>query len=222
MMRNMAVHWRCQGMCETDCRKELKAWYERQDKTVVHSTEAQVQKDIDNLISWVFSDEFQVNYLYPKGEVSLNETNMRFVMSQRSRCARRVVFLLLARCMARQYKINYHSIAQAIGVSQKTTSKTILRLEREGVLEIKRGNRYSLGDGQFAAESNSYSVPHERGGRDERQYEIKIRDLMKDVANCYFSALVNLLPAREIEKTLVRQEREEYAAFLREPTEARK
>lgn len=213
MMRNIAVYTRCQGVAREQCRRDLMAWYERQDKCFIRSTREQVLADIDELVTWVYSDHFQVNYALPKGEILLDETNARFILSQRSRSARRIVFFLLARCKALQFKINYASIAKAIYVSERTTIKTILRLEREGVLEIRRGNRYSLGAGEFAAESNSYGVPHERGGKHERQHKIRIRDLMKDATGCYYEALLALLPAHEVERMLLREELEEYAVY---------
>ncbi len=216
IMRNIAVHARHQGITEDQCRQRLLTWYDEQDKTHIRSTPEVVLADIEELISWVYSDRFELNYAYPKSEVTISETDSRLILSQRSRSARRIVFFLLARCKARQFKINYHAIAKAIHVSVKTTTKTILRLEQEGVLEIERGNRYSLGDGEFAAESNSYSVPYERGGKYERQKEIRIKDLMNDTASCYFETMLALLSVREVEQTLLREERDEYAAYKKQ------
>ena len=114
---------------------------------------------------------------------------MKGVLEQNSRTARRLYFLLLARCRMQQPRISLKDAGKAIGVSAPSVRKAIRILAANGHILIDDGRRLKLEDGTFSAESRSYRVPHSDGHREELSITITMRELISGFHACYHKAL---------------------------------
>ncbi len=189
MMRNIAVYNRTHGASREECEKILAEWILEQNPLLYHSSHREVQRDIDELIAWVYSDRFVVQKASTINSTVIRTSMMKSVLEQGNRTARRLCFLLLARCRLQQPRISEKDAGRAIGVSPTTVCKAIRHLAAKEDIRITEGKRFKLPDGTFSSESRSYYVPHSSGYKDELCVTITMRELISDFNACYHKAL---------------------------------
>lgn len=189
MMRNIAVFKRTHGTSREDCESALEEWIQAQDPLYYKSSQGEIRRDIDELIAWVYSERFILQKPASSDSTVLRTSMLKGVLEQNSRTARRLYFLLLARCRMQQPRISLKDAGKAIGVSAPSVRKAIRILAANGHILIDDGRRLKLEDGTFSAESRSYRVPHSDGHREELSITITMRELISGFHACYHKAL---------------------------------
>lgn len=189
MMRNIAVFKRTHGTSREDCESALEEWIQAQDPLYYKSSQGEIRRDINELIAWVYSDRFILQKPMSSDSTVLRTSMLKGVLEQNSRTARRLYFLLLARCRMQQPRISLKDAGKAIGVSAPSVGKAIRVLAANGHILIDDGRRLKLEDGTFSAESRSYRVPHSDGHREELSITITMRELISGFHACYHKAL---------------------------------
>ena len=189
MMRNIAVFKRTHGASREECESALQEWIQAQDPQHYKSTQSEICRDIDELIAWVYSDRFVHQKAASTDSTVLRTSMLESLLSQNTRTARRLYFLLLARCRMQQSRISLKDAGKVIGASIPTVAKAIRALTDGEYVEVIDGKRLSLGNGAFSAESRSYIVPHTGGSRDELCISITMRELTFDFNACYHKVL---------------------------------
>lgn len=198
LMRNIAVHLRLTGKSRASCEEALLQWYEQQDQTLINSSRGEVLTDIQELLDWVFSDRFKLQYSKKAERIRLTATDMKLVTSATSRSTRRVLFLLLVRSIAGQNAISISEIAVATELNRKTAYKAIIKLRDQNLLQYESGSRVLTNEGYYASERNRYKVPHYMGRRNEAHIELNLADVMKHFDDCYHHAISLLMTESEI------------------------
>ena len=134
-MVRIAVFHRLQGSSQDECKKVLLAWYAAQDQTMIHSSEAEVMRDIEEIICWLFSDHFHPGLkIRQKNSTALSATQILKILDCGNRSERRVYFLLLLRYRMGQMRITANDIRKVVGVSRTTVNTAIKKLLRDHVI----------------------------------------------------------------------------------------
>lgn len=188
-MRNIAVYQRTHDVGMDDCRKILEDWYACQNPELIHSSPDYVQKDIEDIVSWVYSDRFRPPSSEKRNVATLSTSQMMIVLNQSPRSARRLTFLLLVRCRMREPQISASDASRIIGVSSKVIYEMLHRLTASGVITCRSGKRVQMEDQSFSAESNSYLVLHHSIQPNELRLDISMRELTSDFDRTYHRAL---------------------------------
>ena len=166
--------------------------------------------DIQDLLDWVFSDRFKLQYDKKMDRIRITATDIKLVAGATSRSTRRVLFLLLVRSMAGRNAISISEIAAATSLNRKTAYKAISKLRDQGLLQYESGVRVMTNDGCFASERNRYTVPHYMGRRSEAYVEFQIDDVMKRFDDCYHQAIMQLMTEKELQQCLPCEEQIEH------------
>ncbi len=212
-MRNIAVYLRQNGADKRSIREALVTWYEEQDAALIRSSREEVEQDINELVEWVFSEGFRLNYRPDPRRVKLCAADMRRVLDMTSRSARRIFFLLMVRCYAGQPELSLDEIAAATGISRKTVIKMVGRLKEKQCIGWKPGVRHKLPDGRFVCEKNRYRIPRRLNAQPAYHIEVDATVMMEHFDDCYHEALHRLLPRSEILSTLSDEETRAYESY---------
>lgn len=212
-MRSIAVYLRQNGADANRIRKALVAWYEEQDAALIRSSRDEVERDINELVEWVFSDGFRLNYRPDPRNVKLYAADMRRVLDMTSRSTRRIFFLLMVRCYAGQPELSLDEIAEATGISRKTVIKMVGRLKERQCIGWKPGVRHKLPDGRFVCEKNRYRIPRKLNAQPAYHIEVDATIMMERFDDCYHEALRRLLPRSEILSKLSDEEISAYDSY---------
>ena len=188
------MYQRCQGICREECESNLQIWYARQNHELVHTAYQQVERDIHDIVRWVYADSFVVPYSYNPKDTTLCTTQMRLVLQQPNRTCRRLVFLLLLRCRMFHPRMSMEDMSKAISVSRVSISKAMKRLSKAGVISFTEGRRMKTEQNGYQAECRRYCVPHEERKSNEEQITVTMRELIFDFDRCYHQAMHHLLP----------------------------
>lgn len=189
MMRNIVVYQRRHGASREECERVLEDWLQAQDASLYRSSVTELQRDMDELIAWAYSDRFSLQKVQSVDSTVLHTSMLQSVLAQSNRIARRLCFLLLVRGRMNQSRISEKDAGKAIGASVQSVSKAIRRLSESGDIQITEGKRFTLSDGIFSSESRRYVVPHAAGYRNELSITITMRELISDFNVCYHKAL---------------------------------
>lgn len=212
-MRSIAVYLRQNGADAHRIREALVTWYEEQDATLIRSSREEVEQDINELVEWVFSDGFRLNYHPDPRKVKLCAADMRRVLDMTSRSARRIFFLLTVRCYAGQPDLSLDEIAAATGISRKTVIKMVGRLKERQCIGWKPGVRHKLPDRRFICEKNRYRVPRKLNAQSAYHIEVDATIMMERFDDFYHEALHRLLPRSEILSKLSDEEISAYESY---------
>ena len=210
ILRNMAVYQRYQGVCREECESNLLTWYAQQNHELVRTAYQQAEKDIRNIVKWVYSESFVAPHSCAPRHTTLCAAQMRFVMQQPNRTCRRLVFLLLLRCRMLRPRMSMEDMSKVIGVSRVSISKAMKRLSPMGVISFEEGRRMKTEQNGYQAECRRYCVPHEAGRANDERITVTMRELIFDFDRCYHGAMQQLIPDKEIQQTLTKQEWIEY------------
>lgn len=214
MMRNIAVFERTHGKSREECEVILAQWLEQQDQSLIQSDEAAVRCDMEELINWVYSDRFELNKSTGSKKRELGASQLRWILEIRGRSNRRILFLLLVRCMLGCSSMSVKDMSKTVGISQPTIRKTIQRLLDMERIEQKTGRHMKLPDGTYRRECSSYAVHFPPSSRSEQTMEITMRELIFDFDRCYHEAFDKLLPRFVLQQKLDHGEWQEYMQFL--------
>ncbi len=212
-MRSIAVYLRQNGANAHRIREALVTWYEEQDAALIRSSREEVEQDINELVEWVFSEGFRLNYRPDPRRVKLCAADMRRVLDMTSRSARRIFFLLMVRCYAGQPDLSLDEIAAATGISRKTVIKMVGRLKEKQCIGWKPGVRHKLPDGRFVCEKNRYRIPRRLSAQPAYYIEADATVMMEQFDACYHEALHCLLPRSEILSKLSDDETRAYESY---------
>jgi len=209
-MRRRAVFLRHNGFSEAEIRSDLLSWYERQDKSFIRSTQNEVMEDIDALVKWLFSEQFELRADHDAKRVRISATDMNMVLTAGNRSCKRVLFLLLARSIVRQRAITLTEITRVTGISRPTVIKVIRELVNKQSLRCDAGARIHMPDHQFYCESNRYTVYHYCDDRSDKVLDFNIDDVMSNFDDCYHQAIKHLVPQSRIAAYLTADEINEH------------
>lgn len=213
-MRKRAVFLRNNGFSEAEIRSDLLSWYERQDKAFIRSTQEEVMKDIDALLKWLFSDQFELRADQDAKRVRISATDMNMVLTAGKRSCKRVLFLLLARSIVRQRAITLTEITRVTGISRPTVIKVIRELIEKQALRCDAGARIHMPDHQFYCESNRYTVYHYCDDKSDKVLDFNIDDVMSNFDDCYHQAIKHLVPQSRIAAYLTADEINEHREYF--------
>lgn len=219
ILRNMAVYQRYQGVCREECESNLLTWYAQQNHELVRTAYRQAEKDIRNIVKWVYSENFGALHSCAPKHTTLCAAQMRFVMQQPNRTCRRLVFLLLLRCRMLCPRISMEDMSKVIGVSRVSISKAMKRLSLMGVISFEEGRRMKTEQNGYQSECRRYCVPHEAGRANDERITVTMRELIFDFERCYHRAMQQLIPDKEIQQTLSKKEWNEYLDTMKGASE---
>ncbi len=214
MMRNIAVFERTHGKSREECEATLEQWLKQQDQSLIQSDEAAVRCDMEELINWVYSDRFELNRPAASKKKMLGASQLRWILEIKGRSNRRVLFLLLMRCILEHPSMSVKDMSKAVGISQPTIHKTIQRLLDMERIEKRNGRHMKLPDGTYRQECSSYAVDFPPSGINEQTMEITMRELIFDFDRCYHEAFDKLIPRFVLRQKLDRSEWQEYIQHL--------
>lgn len=214
MMRNIAVFERTHGKSREECESTLEQWLKQQDRRLIQSDEAAVRCDMEELINWVYSDRFELNRPAASKKKGLGASQLRWILEISGRSNRRVLFLLLMRCILEHPSMSVKDMSKAVGISQPTIHKTIQRLLGMKRIEKRNGRHMKLPDGTYRQECSSYAVDFPPSGRNEQTMEITMRELVFDFDRCYHEAFDKLIPRFVLRQKLDNGEWQEYMQHL--------
>lgn len=212
-MRSIAVYLRQNGADAQRIREALVTWYEGQDAALIRSSREEVERDINELVEWVFSDGFRLNYRPDPRKVKLCAADMRRVLDMTSRSSRYIFFLLMVRCYAGQPELSLDEIAAATGISRKTVIKMVGRLKERQSIGWKPGVRHKLPDGRFVCGKNRYRIPRRFNAQPAYHIEVDATAMMEHFDDSYHEALHCLLPRSEILSKLSDEEISAYESY---------
>ena len=209
-MVSIAVYQRSQNASREENQRALEEWYSKQPQGMISSSPEEVHRDIEGILNWVYSERFNAPKPVEKDMASIYAGQMDVVLSQWSRSARRIVFLLLVRMRMGTLHISAADIGKAVGVSIKTVYEVTHKLIAAKTITRKEGRRTLLPDKSYAAESCSYIVPHKPGCPYDMKIDITMRDLISDFDRTYHRALYVLVRQSKLMSVLPPDEWAEY------------
>lgn len=212
-MRNIAVYMRQHGADEPSIRRELTTWYEKQPPDTIRSARDVVMEDIEELVAWVFSENFCMSYQPDPRKVKLSAADMRRVLRVGSRSVRRIYFLIMVRCYAGQAEISLEEIAEATGISRKTVTQALRKMREMHCVECRPGIRKKLSDGRFVCEKNRYRIPPAPAEAVQYAVPVDAVSMMSSFEDCYHQALHTLLSRSEAYELLTEEEAADYDAY---------
>lgn len=214
-MRRMAVNMRKSKHTPSEIREALIEWYERQDASKICSSREEVLKDIDGLVSWVFSDQFINHQSENRTSIRLSTSDMKGVLTAGNRSEKRILFLLLARSIADQKAITLDDIAETVALSRPTVIKAIRNLCDQCILECRNGIRMRFPDGNFSCESNQYTVHRRYRSKGDKTFSFSLEDITLRFDDCYYKAIAELIPFGQLSMYLSVDEDIERMNFLK-------
>lgn len=189
-MRRIAVFQRIHSATEEECRSFLKKWYASQDKSLISSDASKVYRDIDDLVSWVFSNDFVVpNPFHQKYKTVLSTRQLEKILTLRTSSERKVAFFLLLRYTMGQPRISAKNISEVIDTSYRTVNGAINKLKNADIIIVNAEKRYYQPNVGFFAEGRCYSFRNAWSKVKGERIEITMKDLVFDFNATYFRAL---------------------------------
>ena len=209
-MVSIAVYQRSQNATREENQKAMQEWYAQQPQELIGSSPEEVQKDIEGILNWVYSERFSASRPLVKDVASIYANQMDLVLKQWSRSSRRIMFLLLVRTRMGTLHISAADIGKAVGVSINTVYEVTHKLVKAKSISRKQGRRTQLPDMNYAAESCSYIVPHKPGCPYDMKIDITMRELISDFDRTYHRALYVLVRQSKLKSLLPSDEWAEY------------
>ena len=176
VMRNITVYLRVHGCSAADCRDELKRWITTQDTSLFGSSPEEIDKDIEELIRWAYSDSFVIRQRSAPNQATVYMCQMEEILKRESRSERRLLFLLSMRGQMLQPRISTKDAAKVTGISQTTVKKMLRRMLDAHVISCTPSMKFCLQDGTFSATSRGYTVALPAGNQDELHLQLTMKE----------------------------------------------
>lgn len=213
----MAVHLRREGRSRDECIAVLQEWYLEQPPEMIHSSRAEVMRDIGKIIDWAFGESFTAP-CRPQTSIPITADEMALACSQPDKTMRKLFFAILARQKAGRSRISCSDLSGMIGMSLHTTQNAIKRLADAGAIIITRGRARRTNKGALYMPCNAYRINtdyQQKGGvtfgrTDTAQVEVDVSSMRASFKPVYYAAVHALLPEKDIRAFMTRKEYEEY------------
>lgn len=157
-----AVHERYLGSDSATARQHLLAWWNRQDKTLSATCEEEVEKDIDGIVGWVYSDKFHQREVTPPNSITFDAGDMRLILSQPTKTRRKLMFLTIRgskrySCMC----ATQEQLAEVCGVGKIAICNAFKEMAADGWVKIIKQRTKKTSSGNMVARPNKYVVTYE-------------------------------------------------------------
>ena len=208
MMLKRAIYVRRMGATEGEIYDELMDWVSRQDRSLIRSTDKEIEDDALRIASDVFQ---RYEVAARKGPVAYQKTDRIFksdidlVWRAGSKVARKVMMLFISyynrygKCI-----IGHERIAKIIGSSERRVFDLVRELEKTGLVIRKSTGGVGIRNGQRMLLANEYEIVScERNG-DSVPYSIE--DVDSNFDAFYYGTLMALCDQKELKEHLTRTE----------------
>jgi len=158
----ISKYYRHLGLPKEDNKDYLIQWIEQQDKTYYTTKWSDILKDIDEIVKYVYNNNFSLVGGVNKVEVTYTE--MKEILKAKNKNEKLVLYSMLIH--SKRYAIKsgvfymaYSLIEKATTLTRKTLIKIVTKLEEDGFIEIVSRNKNRFNNGNFAGkETNKYKV----------------------------------------------------------------
>lgn len=147
-MRGIAIRERNEGnLSESKLRHDLEEWVRQQNPAFITDTDAELKRNIDNLVDWVFSDKFHIKHPVSR-TVVLNQEDIALCLAQKSRVWRRLMFVIV--CYTKKFgqaKVSQKTLAKRAGAAERRVRDGLCDFIDNGYLTCEKGYRTFVGSG---------------------------------------------------------------------------
>jgi len=155
-------YYRYLGLTQEDNKDYLIQWMKIQDSTFYTTKWNDVLEDIDEIVKYVYSNNFSLVGGVKKVEITYSE--MKEILKANSKNEKLVLYSLLIH--SKRYAIKsgvfymaYSLMNTATDLTRKTLIKIVTKLEDDGFIEIVSRNKNKFTNGTFAGkETNKYKI----------------------------------------------------------------
>lgn len=162
LMISIAARCRSRDNTRPEARYVLEEWYRDQvakHPSLIASSEANVLKDIDGILTWAYDDAFQsLRKQPPDDAVMFTPEDVTSILEMSKGAVRKVYFFIMVWCKRYGYnKVTYTRLAELIAVSTATAKRCMKKLVDEGRIILEQGATH-ISDNAYKRECNKYRL----------------------------------------------------------------
>lgn len=172
---NIAKYYKHLEVSRDDCKEWITEWMNQQDKNCYTTKWKNVLKDIDNIIQYVYTHEF--NLVVGIKTVQITYAEIKEVLKAKSKNDKLVLYSMLihSKRYARKsgvFYFPYSLMMQATDLSRPTLIKIVTKLEEDGFIEIISRNKGV--EHKVIKEPNKYKITLNVIENEDKEDEDKI------------------------------------------------
>ena len=145
LMTKYAVWLRGCGFEQGEIYKRLMEWVDLQDRSLMESSDAEIEEDARLIAEWAGSKEIRnkgVEVLRSYGQVEFGFDDLNYVLNGKTKSDRRILFRsVLSQKLFGKDHVACRSIGWSMGMHQKTVERRIGELAEMGIIKVIDGKK---------------------------------------------------------------------------------
>lgn len=160
LMLKIAILNRYIGLGREECMAALAAWWKRQPEKLITSADKDIRDDVDNIISWVYSEKFKLSSsATEKPELIFRRSDVRLMLAQPTKTRRRLIFLILRGSLKYGFmQATQDRLADAVGITREAVARAMTDLRSDGWIRMVKPKPKRGDDGVIRARPSRYYI----------------------------------------------------------------